>query len=259
MDAIEIEANVLPRLTRTAWTEPWRMPAHEHSDARLVVTLSGSFRECYDGKTHQCSPGTLISRPPAQRHSEEFTTAAGSYVSVALPNEWLASHVASLGTLNLASPIRNARIYDMGRSLLMETRHGDNWALLSLQGLTLQLLAELGRFRLKDQAKMPERIDRVCEAIRSQPPDRSSLESLAALAGLHPAHLSRAFRTHMGMTLGSYARLQRVEFARHLLQTTAKPLAEISAEAGFFDQSHLSRTFKRAYGVTPSAYRASKR
>jgi AraC family transcriptional regulator len=85
-----------------------------------------------------------------------------------------------------------------------------------------------------------------------------SLADLAATAGVHPVHLARAFREHQGITVAAYTR--RLRFERSLrelaeLGTSQRSLAEIAQAAGFADQSHFSRTFKKLTGLTPKAYR----
>ena len=50
--------------------------------------------------------------------------------------------------------------------------------------------------------------------------------------------------------------MRQLDRARRLM-TAGTPLAEAALEAGFADQSHLSRQFKRAYGMTPARWRAA--
>ncbi len=58
------------------------------------------------------------------------------------------------------------------------------------------------------------------------------------------------------MTPHAYLVQRRVRLARELLRVGRTP-AEATAEAGFSDQSHVTRTFARCYGVTPARYRAT--
>jgi AraC family transcriptional regulator len=81
------------------------------------------------------------------------------------------------------------------------------------------------------------------------------VEALAALAGRHPAHLMRAFRQHVGVTVGEYARARLVARAGEALRHSEKPLSDIALAHGFADQSHFARTFKRFMNMTPDAYR----
>jgi transcriptional regulator GlxA family with amidase domain len=72
---------------------------------------------------------------------------------------------------------------------------------------------------------------------------------------VHPAHLSRAFKQHMGCSIGEYARQSRISRARTLLVASTLSLVDIAAECGFADQAHFSREFKRLAGSTPLAFR----
>jgi AraC family transcriptional regulator len=55
------------------------------------------------------------------------------------------------------------------------------------------------------------------------------------------------------MVIGS-----RIEAAKHLLEGAAVSLSEVAYRAGFADQSHLTRVFQRATGMTPARYRATR-
>jgi AraC-like DNA-binding protein len=79
---------------------------------------------------------------------------------------------------------------------------------------------------------------------------------LAAAAGCSRYAAYRAFRQVYGLAPSDYQRQLRVRAARGLLARGAAP-AVAAAEAGFADQAHLTRWFRRYYGVTPGAYRAA--
>ncbi len=67
-------------------------------------------------------------------------------------------------------------------------------------------------------------------------------------------HLVRTFHQHVGIPPHEYMVQLRLERARSMLATGA-PAAEAAHHAGFADQSHLHRHFKRVIGVTPGKYR----
>jgi AraC family transcriptional regulator len=81
---------------------------------------------------------------------------------------------------------------------------------------------------------------------------------LASAVGVHPVHLARSFREAHGASVGEYLRRLRVEFAQREVLRTDAPLSEIALSAGFCDQSHFGRTFKRHTGVTPAQARAAR-
>jgi AraC-like DNA-binding protein len=81
-------------------------------------------------------------------------------------------------------------------------------------------------------------------------------DDLAAAAGCSRFAAYRAFHQVYGLAPSDYQRQLRVRAARRLLARDIAP-AVAAAEAGFADQAHLTRWFRRYYGVTPGAYRAA--
>jgi AraC-like DNA-binding protein len=81
-------------------------------------------------------------------------------------------------------------------------------------------------------------------------------DDLAAAAGCSRYAAYRAFTQAYGLAPSDYQRQLRVQSARRLLGAGVAP-ARAAAEAGFADQAHLTRWFRRYYGVTPGAYRAA--
>jgi AraC family transcriptional regulator len=67
--------------------------------------------------------------------------------------------------------------------------------------------------------------------------------------------MARVFRRHNGCSPGEYLRRIRVRRACRLLADTDRPLSAIAYDTGYADQSHFTRHFKRAMGVTPGEYR----
>jgi AraC-like DNA-binding protein len=92
----------------------------------------------------------------------------------------------------------------------------------------------------------------------SRGPDGGDLtaDDLAAAAGCSRYAAYRAFTRAYGLAPSDYQRQLRVRAARRLLCAGVTP-ARAAAEAGFADQAHLTRWFRRYYGVTPGAYRAA--
>ena len=106
---------------------------------------------------------------------------------------------------------------------------------------------------------------RVRELIRASAVDTSAgdaggreltADDLAAGAGCSRFAAYRAFRQAYGLSPSDYQRQLRVQAARRLLSAGVAP-ASAAAEAGFADQAHLTRWFRRYYGVTPGAYQAA--
>jgi AraC family transcriptional regulator len=81
-----------------------------------------------------------------------------------------------------------------------------------------------------------------------------SLEDLARVAGISRFHFARQFRACTGESPMGYLLRTRVERAKTLLRDSRTRIVDVSAELGFADQSHFTRTFRRLVGMPPSVY-----
>jgi AraC-like DNA-binding protein len=83
------------------------------------------------------------------------------------------------------------------------------------------------------------------------------VDDLAAAAGLSRAHFSREFRRTFGVSPHAYLLTRRLERAAALLRNTDKSVAEICLAVGLQGLGSFTTSFKRAFGMTPTAYRAA--
>jgi AraC-like DNA-binding protein len=83
------------------------------------------------------------------------------------------------------------------------------------------------------------------------------VEQMAAAAGLSRAHFSREFRAAFGESPHSYLLTRRMERAAALLRNTDRSVADICLSVGLQSVGSFTSSFKRTYGKTPTAYRAS--
>ena len=97
-------------------------------------------------------------------------------------------------------------------------------------------------------------IEGLREKICSDPFDDWSLHRCSALVGRHPNHIARAFRQRYGETLGKFFRRNRLEGCCQLITVGGVALHELAHLAGFADQSHFTRAYKKAFGVTPAQH-----
>ncbi|MFN8217260.1 MAG: AraC family transcriptional regulator [Solirubrobacterales bacterium] len=84
-----------------------------------------------------------------------------------------------------------------------------------------------------------------------------AVEDMAAAAGLSRAHFSREFRRTFGVSPHAYLLTRRLERAAAMLRNTDHSVAEICLEVGLTSVGSFTTSFKRAYGRTPTAYRAA--
>jgi AraC-like DNA-binding protein len=84
-----------------------------------------------------------------------------------------------------------------------------------------------------------------------------SVEQLADAAGLSRAHFSREFRAAFGESPHTYLLTRRMERAAALLRNTDRSVADVCFSVGLQSVGSFTTSFKRTYGVTPTAYRGS--
>jgi AraC-like DNA-binding protein len=101
----------------------------------------------------------------------------------------------------------------------------------------------------------PRTVARVRDYLHSMYQHQVSIADLAHAAGVSGTHVIRAFSARTGMPPHAYLVSLRVERARALLREGRSP-SEAALETGFYDQSQLTRHFKRLTGVTPGRFAA---
>ena len=149
--------------------------------------------------------------------------------------------------------------------------HAELWALIGdLRGPLVdlacvpRLLECLGRLfgRVVERPAHPQSsrggkqvvaVGRVCEHLRAHVAESVSLDELARVAGLSKFYLLRAFRRAYGLTPHAYQMQLRLAHAWRFI-VDGRPLSRATYDAGFADQSHLTRRFAAVFGLTPARY-----
>src|SRR5215208_6660936 len=83
------------------------------------------------------------------------------------------------------------------------------------------------------------------------------VDDLAGAAGLSRAHFSREFRRAFGEPPHSYLLTRRLERAAALLRDTDRSVADICFSVGLQSVGSFTTSFRRMFGVSPTAYRGT--
>ena len=102
------------------------------------------------------------------------------------------------------------------------------------------------------------RVRRALLAMERLLDQRLRLPELAVMVGSTPRNLTRLFLSDLGLTPKGALETIRIARARYLIEQTRWPIADIAAECGFADASHLNRRFQRLGGITPGRLRQAK-
>ena len=171
------------------------------------------------------------------------------------------------------APVELRRVFGIGgpqlqhltSALAAEARAGTPTGLAFVDTLTtalaMQLVHKAGVTAAKAGSQPPARgglapvVRRRILALMDAQADRHlTLEVLAREAGLSLAHFARAFKESLGRAPHQHLMALRLERARRLLEAPAPSLSDVALRAGFADQAHFTRLFKREFGVTPGAF-----
>jgi AraC family transcriptional regulator len=233
-----------------------RLARHEHGCASLNLVLTGSFVETFARRSYSFDPGTVLYKPQGESHSNRYSQATSRSVLVAFLSPAISRLRAFTRDLDGLWCVRGGQAAAAMRELYGELRFPDKATHLIVEGCIWRVLGHAGRQGQPARiAGRPPWLARVEELIRENPSEQMTLTEIAAGCGVHPAHLNKIFRRHFGMSVGRFLRQLKVEHARQLLANSALPLAQVAAEAGFYDQSHFARVFRRTMGCAPSEFR----
>jgi AraC family transcriptional regulator len=246
------------RLAETAYPARLRMPRHAHAPASFSLVLTGGYEETTGARRFDCRPATLVCRPPEESHAVSFHDAEVRIFRVEVGGVWLERARECRLSWEGAKEFDAGSAHSSALRLYREFRTADQFSALAVEGLALELLAEAGRAyaRTPKRKSPPAWLTEARDLLRERLTETFSLAELARRAGVHPVHLAHEFRRHFGTSAGEYARRLRVEEACRALARTDLPLSAVAARAGFYDQSHLTNSFKRATRMTPAQYRA---
>ena len=232
---------------------------HYHEQPSVAVVLQGSISKTYAHGKYTSTDNSLYTTPSGERHELAIgeqglrllimESARGEQ-----PSQRLGARLFQR-VLNLPLPSLGL----LARQTASELRQADEFSALVIDGLVSAMLAAASRSEngAMLNSKRPAWLDRVEQRMHDEPGVPGRISELAAEVGVHPVHLIRVFRHHHGTTPGAYLRSRRLHWAAAQLVNSDEPLGRLSQRAGFSDQSHFTRAFKRQFGVTPGSYRAA--
>lgn len=248
------------RLMDATYPPGMKVPRHSHTRACFSFMLQGALSETYERRGLEWRPFSIGFNPADEEHSNLVHHTGARFLIVEVSPEWLKRVSEYSGILKRSFISQPEQLRYLGFRLYREAQQLDAVSQLAIESLLLTIVAETSRFDARRKPdKHPRWLEQARELIHSHFADSLTITAIAQTVGIHPVHLSRVFKTHHRCTIGDYVRQLRTDFVRRELSTTSAPLAEIACKAGFYDQGHLSRVFKRLTGMTPTQYRASNR
>ena len=248
-------------VTRTLPSRDHRLVCHVGRPARATCRT--------DNRTHHRlqSPGDLDLIPAGIPGSWEDGEAS-TVLLLGISPELLAAAAVRAGLPAEAGPIelvpqlqlRDPRLEHLAWAFEAELRsedagdplYGESLGMAIAAHLVRRYRASAGCAREPEGGLSPRQLKRVVEHIEAHVDGRLALAELAAVAGVSASHFKALFKRSTGLPVHQYVVRRRVERARLLLQEKAATIADVAAQTGFANQSHLARWMRRVAGVTPT-------
>jgi AraC-like DNA-binding protein len=236
---------------------------HFHDVFSIGVIVNGQSVYVNGRQNETVGPGTVVMMNPGDVHAcNPAGDEAWSYRMLYIDVAWLGSiqrelgvtradHFQPFATISTKSPSLCGAV-----SQLYETLVSRDSSHLEKETASASLAVSMhGSLAARKRAPRMEnpRLARAVEFIRASYRSQIKLKEICDASGLSASYLVRAFKQQYNMTPHAYVTNCRVEYCREQLRK-GRSLAEIASAAGFSDQAHLQRTFKRLVAATPGQF-----
>lgn len=245
---------------------------HTHDFLEVAVLLGGTVTHLDPSGPHPVAAGTVTVVRPGQWHgyaSPDQAVIGNLYLGEELLHRelgWLLD-VGDLSRFLLRGGLSAGRLDPRARAVVrsrldelsdVRARPGSAAAVQAV-GLAIAVLAELARVQLGSAVPtggFSPAVRRSVLLLGREPQRPWTMAELAGEAGHSVSHLHREFRAQLGLTPMAWLARTRAEVAASLLVQTDRPVAWVGRQVGWPDPNYFSRCFRRAHGMSPTAYRA---
>jgi AraC family transcriptional regulator len=235
------------------------LPEHAHEQHHFVLVLAGKYEEVLDGRRIARASGQVLFLPGGVPHAERHLT-AGKHFMIDPPESWIRRLDLLPADLSHPSVVTQGAVVQAAMRLYHKFLDPAPLSARPIEAIAQELLVSFGRERLQAREGCPPRFLRLARDILyrefKEPPGD---DAVAREVGVSPGHLRRSFQHRYRLPMGEFVRERRLQFAVEQLLDTDARLADVATGAGFFDQSHFGKEFRKKYGTTPARFRRRAR
>ena len=241
---------------------------HKHQHWEIMLVTHGKLLHCINGQSIVMSRGDMVLVRPDDYHALLFPDkqTQGTHLNILMRNDYVksvldtyketlydklitqsASCCVSLSDIETQKVINQILNIHSVNSLIPEKV----FQLKTIAGRLLNILIENNLL----QQKLPDWLTDFLFVLSDPYLTETDVKSLACYTPYSYSRLAPVFKNLTGRTLVEYLTEIKMKRARDLLMTTDTPITQIALDMNYESLSHFIRTFKRVYGITPSAYR----
>jgi AraC-like DNA-binding protein len=232
-----------------------RFAPHRHDSYAIGITLRGVQSFGYRGTTQHSESGCAFVIHPDEKHDGRAGTDGGFAYRIIYIAPWLIADALGSRALPFVKDavIRDSTLHRVVCDAVAEfDRPIDDLQFDDLIARLADALAANEPARQNVQAKA-ERAVQIAHSYLDEAANIPSSRTLERLTGLSRFELARQFRRCLGTSPHRYVTMRRLDRARRFIDAGGL-LADAAAAAGFADQSHMTRQFKVAFGLSPGRW-----
>ncbi len=216
--------------------------AHAHDWPVLTLYRIGGYREIGEAGERVFDGPSVVFQPIGAAHADEIGESGLETLAMTFDPSWL--------TPDARAALPQRTCWRPGGAIAAAScRLANLWT--SARADEGELRQSTSRFLIALWSSPPAREPGWGSEVEARLRDEAPTHVIASGIARHPAWLARAYRAWRGEGMGETVRRRRVERATLRLRRSAAPLADVAAECGFCDQSHMNRAFRAVLGRTP--------
>jgi AraC family transcriptional regulator len=222
---------------------------HAHGESGITLVLAGSLEEMVARAHERAYALSVVVKPLDTEHADRVGNTGARTLQVRINSHAFDDELRMLGSWRWCH--RGAIV----REFLEVLRCFRQGATDDIETAVFDLIAA-ARGSVRSASEPPAWLNKVREEIDALLPASVRVRDVARAADVHPVYLARQFRRFLGCSVTEYISARRLQLAADLLAHAGLSLAGAAYDAGYADQSHLTRSFRNSIGLTPRSYRS---
>lgn len=235
-----------------------------YKDYAITFVLDGCGIYTLEGKTYKITRGTgFIIFPDRQISYIADQSTPWEYVFSMFHGATVPTLLSSIG-LSVENPVfyfeNNDEIRNILARMCQASKSSEHLG-YDVIGFFYRAIALVARKYAQQRHNVDSNeryVAKACAYMEANYPYNISIQDVAAYVGVERTYFYRLFKAQTGESPQDWLMQLRLKRAVFLLTTTKIPITEIAYASGFYDLSHFTRSFRKAYGRTPSTYRADE-